>query len=198
MLGRYSEQQLVEGLKKKDMEIYEECIRIYKNYVGAVIIRKSNNTLSMEDVEELIADVFFSMWKNARHIDTACGNLRTYIAAIARNKTVDAMKRNRTKAASYAEITDEIISENSENDSKVHENNPEMYAIRQENKSDLLDKLMELGKPDCNIVYAYYYEQKSVKDISVSTGLSEANVKQRLYRSRNKLKSIIQEGDMII
>ena len=51
--------------------------------------------------QELIADVFFSMWKNARHIDASCGNLRTYIAAIARNKTVDVMKKNRHWIQTY-------------------------------------------------------------------------------------------------
>ena len=52
----------------KDLEI-EKIINEYSGYVYTIIINMSKGILSDEDVEEIISDVFFILWKNRDKLD---------------------------------------------------------------------------------------------------------------------------------
>ena len=53
----------------------------------------------------------------------------------------------------------------------------------------LLEKALKELVPEENLlVTLYYFEEKSVEEISLSTGMSQSNVKVKLFRLRNKLK----------
>ena len=45
----------------------------------------AGNSLPKEDIEEIVADVFVVLWKNAERIDLQKGTLRSYLAAVVRN-----------------------------------------------------------------------------------------------------------------
>ncbi|URW87778.1 hypothetical protein M5E86_01840 [Blautia wexlerae] len=40
----------------------------------------AGNSLPKEDIEEIVADVFVVLWKNAERIDLQKGTLRSYLA----------------------------------------------------------------------------------------------------------------------
>ena len=67
----------------KDLEI-EKIINEYSGYVYTIIINMSKGILSDEDVEEIISDVFFILWKNRDKLDDE-KKLSSYIAGIIRN-----------------------------------------------------------------------------------------------------------------
>ena len=77
-----------------------------------------------------------------------------------------------------------------------------LYII---DKIDLLDSNVEeiskvektLSKMkiiDRTIFLDFYYSSKSIKDIAKEQNISEFNVKQRLYRIRNKIKKEVKEN----
>ena len=45
---------------------------------------------------------------------------------------------------------------------------------------------------DRTIFLDFYYSSKSIKDIAKEQNISEFNVKQRLYRIRNKIKKEVK------
>ena len=47
---------------------------------------------------------------------------------------------------------------------------------------------------DKNIFISFYYYSKSIKDIAKETRISEFNVKQRLYRIRNKIRKEVNKN----
>ena len=60
--------------------------KIMKNYTPYLytIIRNKNSTLSNEDVEEIISDVFLAVWKNQSKLDRN-KKLSTYLVGVTKN-----------------------------------------------------------------------------------------------------------------
>lgn len=71
----------------------EKIMETYNNYIST-IIRNSHINLSNEDVEEVILDVFLTLWKNQNKLDInksmsayISGITKNYIRRIRKNKT---------------------------------------------------------------------------------------------------------------
>lgn len=70
----------------------------------------------------------------------------------------------------------------------------EATQIEEDNLSYALKKL---PKKYSAILYLFYYEDMTIKDISQALDLSEGNVGMLLTRSRRKLKEIIEKENLI-
>ena len=80
-------------MKMKDVPIYnyfngntlliENIVNDFSNYIYTVI-RNSNLKVSDEDIEELISDVVFTIWKNQDKLDIN-RKITPYIAGITKN-----------------------------------------------------------------------------------------------------------------
>lgn len=64
-------------------------------------------------------------------------------------------------------------------------------------KEDLSFALKKLRKKYSAVLYLYYYEDMSIREIAKSLGLKEGNVGVLLSRSRQKLKDILEKEDFI-
>ena len=53
----------------------------------------------------------------------------------------------------------------------------------------------ELNEEDRKIIRLFYYEDKSIKEISKKIGLNESNIKIRLFRIRKIIKKKLKVGD---
>ena len=71
------ENKLLHQLLKRKEDALEEAIRIFTPYLSTVIYRAAGSLLTKEDTEEIAADVFLSLWKNAERIDPGKGSLRS-------------------------------------------------------------------------------------------------------------------------
>ena len=65
----------------------------YAAYAATIINNMLLPRLSEADAEEALADVFVSLWRSAARIRPE--GVRTYIAAIARNRALDALRAHR-------------------------------------------------------------------------------------------------------
>ena len=79
------EAELLQRLRNREKNSIDEAIQIYTPYLSTVLYHMAGNALPKEDIEEIVADVFVILWKNAERIDLQKGTLRSYLAAVARN-----------------------------------------------------------------------------------------------------------------
>lgn len=56
--------------------------------------------------------------------------------------------------------------------------------------------IFSLSKQYREVIFLYYYKSFSIKEISEITGLNTNTVKTRLRRAKQKLKILIEEGDV--
>jgi RNA polymerase sigma-70 factor (ECF subfamily) len=61
-----------------------------------------------------------------------------------------------------------------------------------ERKQIIQDCLQELPGEDSFLLTLYYFEEQSLEEVSKIIGITQNNVKIRLYRSRKKLASLLK------
>ena len=69
------EAELLQRLRNREKNSIDEAIRIYTPYLSTVLYHMAGNSLPKEDIEEIVADVFIVLWKNAGRIDLQKGTL---------------------------------------------------------------------------------------------------------------------------
>ena len=90
------ERALLKKLKNKNEKALQETIQRYTAYVSTIIKEILNSRATVEDIEELVADTFISLWKTSERIDyVQYSSLKAYIGEIARNKAKDYLKMNK-------------------------------------------------------------------------------------------------------
>jgi RNA polymerase sigma-70 factor (ECF subfamily) len=139
-------------------------------------------SLTHEDIEEIASDVFLALWENADKMKRE--NLKAYLGAIARNKAL-----NKLRKRSDSLPLDEVITVLECDDS------PEELLISEEEREAMESAVLAMQAPDREIFLRYYYHAETAEMVALHMGLSEAAVKHRLIRGREKLrKSIMKEG----
>lgn len=92
------EEKLLMRLKNRKRNAIDEAIEVYTPYLSTVLYNMLGNRLPKEDIEEILSDVFVTLWKNADTIDLEKGTLRAYLAAVARNFALKKISRETTPA----------------------------------------------------------------------------------------------------
>lgn len=59
------EAELLQRLRNREKNSIDEAIQIYTPYLSTVLYHMAGNSLPKEDIEEIVADVFIVLWKNA-------------------------------------------------------------------------------------------------------------------------------------
>lgn len=161
----------------------ENLMNDYTNYI-LTIIRNFTLNLSEEDVEEIMLDVFLTIWNNQEKLIRDC-NMSPYIAGITKN--LIRKKYRKLKVVENIEDYDEKL---------VSLENLELIFSENEKNRAILEEVNKMKADDKEIFIAYYYDEKRVKEISIMLNISESKVKSRLFRIRKKLKKVLKEREV--
>ena len=176
-----NEKELLEGLKQDDLACYEQLIDRYSSYVVAVVSKVADGQLGHGDIEELCADVFIKLWDKRKSLTIGEGKLKAYIAALARNKTINLLK-----------VKGKGISIPLEEDF-IDYTSPESEVLRQEESQLVNEVIATLPEPDREIFIRRYFYMEKVVDISRRLGINVATVGTKLFRSKKKLEATLRE-----
>lgn len=164
----------------KNLKI-EEIMEKYNKYIYT-IINNSNINFSKEDKEEIILDVYLTLWNNKQKLDIN-KSISAYIAGITKNLILKKYRNNRI-IDNIDDYSEQLAStQNIEYD----------YLSNQENQI-ILNELEKMKKQDKDIFILYYYEGRKVKEIAIMNEISESKIKSKLFRIRKRLKKILKEG----
>ena len=156
----------------------EDIMNDYTNYIYT-IIRNSYVNLPDEDVEEIVLDVFLTIWNNQSKLDIN-KKLSSYIVGITRNLI-------KKKYRNY--ITNDNIEDYE--DQLVDLTNIELIISENEKQKVILGELEKMKNEDKEVFIQYYYEERNIKEISKMFNISESKVKSKLFRIRKKLKKVL-------
>lgn len=76
-----------------DEKTLENLMKQYTGYVYTIVKGISCDCLEKEDMEEIVSDVFFSLWKSQQSFENH-NTLKPYLAQIARNQTRNRLREN--------------------------------------------------------------------------------------------------------
>ena len=167
--------------QKDELEI-EKIVNEYSGYVYKIIKNQQTQYLSNEDVEEIVLDTFYILWRNKGKLDED-KLLSSYIAGITRN-----LIKEKTRSISInVDIEDYQNIINAKDDvENLFEDQDRMKFIE-----NIINKMDKESK---EIFIYFYYEQRKIKEISKILDISESKVKTRLHRIRKKIKKELEKG----
>ena len=172
---------LVRKLNRHSRSALERAVAQYTPYVGAVLCGVLAGRACREDVEELSADVFLTLWAHREELRAENG-LRPWLGAVARNKARDWLRRSRDTLP-----LDDAIPIGDQD-------TPEEIAQQRDQAARLWAAVDGLEEPDRTLFFRYYYQGDKLMDVARDLGLNASTAKQRLFRGRQKLKKQLMEG----
>ena len=170
---------LIKKLKKHDHAAFEELIHKYIPLVSTVVYNIGESKLTKEDMEEVISDVFVTLWKNTDKIIE--GKLKGYLCSIARTKTLDKLYYIKEPPLDIDDLP-------LEDDFYV-----EGIAEAKETAGVLHQLISEIPEPDREILIRYYYYRQTAPQIAEKLGIKLPTVKSKLQRTRQKLRQKLTE-----
>lgn len=153
----------------------EKIIDEYSNYVRKVI-ESMTNSISTEDIEEIVSDTFLILWRNREKLEIN-RQISSYIAGITRN-----LVREKTRVFKI----DYDISDYENNIADLKQ--VDMLCEEREITAIIKKTLLKMKEEDINIFNLYYYSARKIKEIANILDISEFKVKSRLHRIRKKIK----------
>lgn len=162
------------------MEVTDEVVRYYSPLVYRIALTK---TQSSYDADDIFQEVFLKLVMNSKPFESE-EHRKAWLIKVTINccnshftapwrKNIDSLDD-----AMISQIPDETTEECDLGDG------PDVYA-----------QVLKLPQNMREVILLYYYEEMSIREISLILQTSEANIKKRLSRARQKLKLEITDGD---
>jgi RNA polymerase sigma-70 factor (ECF subfamily) len=148
-------------------------VRVYR-----FVLRLTNDSSLAED---LVSEVFIDVWRGARGFKEK-SQVSTWLLAIARNKTLAAM-RGRLDA----QLDDEMATAIADpcDDAETTANKRDRTAIVEH----CLSQLSPLHREVLDLVY---YHEKSVDEVAQIVGAPASTVKTRMFYARKRMENLLK------
>lgn len=143
------------------------------------------------DAEETLNDTYLEAWNSIP--PNKPDVLSSFIGGIARRNAIDRVRLRTAEKRGGGEITavlDELCDVIGDGDVESE--------IEGRLLSDIIDRFLNsLGETERRVFMRRYWYVDSVKDISKRFGFSESRVKSMLFRTRKKLKKLLEKEGLM-
>lgn len=181
------DEEIVDLYWQRDEKAIQETTQKY----GAYLSKIAYNILSnLEDSRECINDTYLAAWNSMP--ENRPSILSTYLGKITRQISIDRFRKNNSKKRFASEYAASL----SEMEDCFADNNTPEQEVNVKLLEEAVNSFVRSLPDDARKVFiGRYYFFDSVKATAMYCGISEANVKTTLYRTRLKLKDyLVKEG----
>src|SRR5262245_1074973 len=168
-MGR-SDAELLEASRRGERDAFGALIERYQGVVCAVSYSRTGDRALSEDVAQ---DTFIAAWRQLGQLREP-SRLRSWLCGIARNLA----RKARRRSAREAPLDQPLVFEGG---------NPFDHAAEAESERVVREALMRVPDTYRDVLVLYYRDQRSVRDVAVALGITEAAALQRLARGRQYL-----------
>jgi len=177
-----SDQIYIDKVLSGDTNAFAYLINKYKDmaYTIAIKIVKSH-----EDAEEVAQDSFLKAFEK---LNTFKGNAKfsTWLYTIVYRNSITKIRKKKVDTSG---IDDYVIDNHSEGDDF-----PQIEAMKNEEQQKYVKEAVnKLPEKDALLITLFYMNDNSVEEIEEITGLSQSNVKVKLFRARKKLNQTLSD-----
>ncbi len=141
------------------------------------------------DAEEIVQDVFISLWKNSRNFDGEISSPFTWLCTIARNKTIDRIRSAQRRIP--APLPDEPGEANQRTDSAP---NPADETAARDRASIIAAWIGELPANQREALELAFFEGLTHPEIAERLNDTIGTVKSRIRLGMDKLRSKMKGG----
>jgi len=171
------ETQVIGQVLEGDIECFRVIVERYERPIARMIRNIINNRESCEDIAQ---DVFFTAYRKLAFFDPSRGNFSTWLFTIARNKSINALRKKRPLSMSE-------LPHNSDR------HNPSDELSEREFFDELDAGLEALPSAQKRAFVLAEFEELSYEDIAQIEGVRTGTVKSRINRAKKKLAKALKE-----
>lgn len=159
-----------------DTEAYRGLVEKHQDLVYTIVHRIIS---SAEEAEEVAQDVFVKAYNKLSDYKGEA-KFSTWLYRIAYNTAVS---HTRKRKIEFLAMDEEVIGNHSEEDVQQ-----EVMGLSTEEQNKLIKKALAiLPRTDSLMITLFYYHGKDIEEISEIVGLTQSNVKVKLFRIRKRL-----------
>ncbi len=166
------EEKALRDLQRGSEKALEWFIHTYTPYVTTIIYNILGNHMDMADVEEVAADVFVALWKNADTVRSPKGFLGTTARNLAKNKC--------REMGFVLPLEEEIVGADTLD--------LELAMEKKELNQAVKKAVIALPMPDREIFMRFYYYCQSLEEIANEMQINLSTVKTKLRRGKQRLR----------
>jgi RNA polymerase sigma-70 factor (ECF subfamily) len=177
--------EMIERWQTGDMQAFEELFRQYERqvYRTAYLI-----TGSKESAEDILQDVFVSVWKFRRTYDSGKGKITTWLHRITVN---ECLRKKSRKTPVTVSLEDKGI----DPQEMKRQTQPEEIAITRMEYERLLRAMEALDAKHRSVLVLRYFNNLSYQEIAEALEIPLGTVKSRLNQSLRYLKTRMDTGE---
>lgn len=173
---------MIEAFEIEDKEdLIDEIMNKYAQEVLQLVYSYVNNKEVAEDVTQ---DIFVKCYKSL-HTYKGNSNLKTWLWRIAINHCKDYLKSWYNKKV--------IVTEDDFTYMESQKESVEQIVIQNAEDSRLASAVMSLPIKYREVIYLFYYEELSIKEIATVIEVKENTIKTRLKKAKELLKKGLEE-----
>ena len=172
----------IEAVKNGNVQAFSFLVDKYQKMVYSLALKLMKKP---EEAEEMAQDTFIKAFQK---LDSYEGKSKfsTWLYSITYNGCISELRKRRIE---FRSIEDRQISDQDEQ---------KMYDYYTETKKEDQEKYLNLAleklpEDDQILVTLYYYENQSMDEISMITGLTVSNIKVKIHRARKKMYELLHE-----
>ena len=166
-----------------DTNAFAYLVDNYKNMVYSLAFKMTKNR---EEAEEISQDTFIKAFKNLEKFK-GDSKFSTWLYRIGYHAALDSIKKNKNHNSSF-EINEITFNQIKSVDTILD-------GIERKERAKIMDDcLLKLPEDERTLIWMFYYDELSLKEIIEVTEISEANLKVKLHRARKKLLAIVEEN----
>jgi RNA polymerase sigma-70 factor (ECF subfamily) len=172
----------IEAVRKGNVQAFSFLVEKYQKLVYTLALKLMKKP---EEAEEMAQDTFIKAFQK---IDSYEGKSKfsTWLYSITYNACISELRKRRIE---FKSLDDRQISEQDE-----QKMNDYYRETKKEDQEKYLNLALEkLPEDDQVLVTLYYYENQSMEEISLITGLTISNIKVKIHRARKRMHSLLYE-----
>ncbi|PSF12311.1 RNA polymerase subunit sigma-24 [Marinobacter fuscus] len=173
--------------KNQDREAYRQLFEHFAPQVKYYAI--SNGIANL--AEELVQEVFVSIWRRSCLYDWRKAAASTWIFTIARNQRIDMLRKMQRTSAEMAVETEDLWQIPGEN-----EDEPVTSLHRLMSERRVRESLSHLPEEQITVIAKVYMEHKSHQMVADELDIPLGTVKSRVRLALNKLRVILQDQNV--
>jgi len=188
-LGRMTDEELMELVKQGNHDAFANLFDRYYRLVLSIALRILRDQAEAED---LMQDVFFDFFKDAKSFDQSKGRFKHWLFSRAYRRSYNRLEYLSVRRF-YAPTESIELEQLAAGDSESRWND----LNRQECRRVIEQGLATLSDRQRAIIEMACFHGKSMSEIAAAVNESVANVRNHYYRGLKKLKDFLQGGARI-
>lgn len=177
--------EIIESVKKGNQADYTILVERYKNKAFTMLKRMLKNDF---EAEEILMDAFLKAYNNLGSFKFE-SKFSTWFYKIAYNTALSRISNSKRIIETQMASIDDV---------NYLESNYNADEYVSDNRAELVQKVVnQLPEKNAAVITMFYLEEMTIEEISDVLNLSAANVKVILHRSRNLLRKLIEEKQLL-